>query len=198
MSKLLSRNIFDALGGTWNLRRTILSKLPTSPSGRVTGTATLLPYSWPPHPTFLYSEVGEFKTKSGQVLQAYKKYLYHYDEGNVPDWERVSVWYVKEARDNNNGNSQKVEPGSLLHRLDHEGLLVDDGEPDMVGEPVSGSWTATASHECGKDQYDATYDFNFKGGELRDWRLQYTVKGPEKDYSTDTWFSQGDRGLGSS
>lgn len=54
--------------------------------------------------------------------------------------------------------------------------------PPAPHTPPSEPWRAKASHLCVEDMYDVAYEFYFKGVGLREWVLEYRVRGPAKDY----------------
>jgi hypothetical protein len=53
--------------------------------------------------------------------------------------------------------------------------------PPSSRDPNAG-WKAKASHFCTPDTYDVQYEFKFQGVQLKEWIMEYTVKGPQKDY----------------
>ncbi|KAK6532688.1 hypothetical protein TWF281_006866 [Arthrobotrys megalospora] len=182
-----SSSIFAALNGTWTLRRTLSSALPSFPSGTFTGSATFTPHDSSPS-SLLYSETGELKTENGLTLRANKKYIYRYDEVD----DKISAWFVKESRggsgdnNDNSGNAiSGVEPDYLFHEL----VFGQDVSVQDI-KTADGKWTAAGDHLCIKDNYSARYEFTLKDGELTGWSLRYNVKGPAKDYISETRFQR--------
>ena len=51
-------------------------------------------------------------------------------------------------------------------------------------------WTARGHHLCIDDTYDPEYVFTWKGAELEEWTMAYTVKGPGKDYWIHSKFTR--------
>jgi hypothetical protein len=62
----------------------------------------------------------------------------------------------------------------LFHNLE---IIPPTNDADPL-EP----WRAKSSHSCIDDLYDVIYEFRFKGVGLEEWSLEYSVKGPAKDY----------------
>ncbi|EPS38419.1 hypothetical protein H072_7838 [Dactylellina haptotyla CBS 200.50] len=185
------QTIFKALQGTWTLRRSLSSAIPTFPSGTFTGTATLAPLASSPQTSLLYSESGELKTESGLVLRANKKYIYRYDDSE----DKISAWFVKESHANkasgsNNTNTSSepsVEPDYLFHDL----VFSPDALSALSDATVADCrMTASGDHLCIKDNYAARYAFEFQAGQLKSWSLRYNVKGPSKDYISETRFER--------
>ncbi|KAK6343108.1 hypothetical protein TWF718_008481 [Orbilia javanica] len=189
--------IFKCLHGTWTLHRTLTSAIPSFPSGTFTGSATFAPLppsspssSSPPQPTLLYTETGELITTTGLTLRANKKYIYTYSSAE----DKLSAWFVKESRDgsnaqkdngnNANNNNNNVEIDYLFHELVFGGT--EDG--DVL--TVDGKWKAAGDHLCIKDNYSARYEFDIRKGEVKSWVLRYDVKGPAKDYVSETRFER--------
>lgn len=169
--------IFDSLKGSWRLRRSLDSALPGFPSGTFEGTATFQPRK----PTsgaaageLLYSEQGELKTDNGFVLKAKRKYVYRYDA----DEDKISAWFVKEDTKQEEGND---EVDYLFHDL----------EMDSAGS----TWAARGEHLCQLDMYWAYYEFRLpkvveEGRGMDVFGVRYKVKGPSKDYTSDTAYER--------
>jgi len=51
-------------------------------------------------------------------------------------------------------------------------------------------WIAKADHLCIDDMYETTYDFRFRGIALETFGVKHAVKGPKKDYFSDTWYER--------
>lgn len=164
--------IFGSLEGTWRMRRSLNSKLPGYPSGTFTGTATFSPHSAFNSSSYLYHETGELVTEQGFQLRADRKYIYRYS----PEDDKISMWFVKE--DSTPGNE---EVDYLFHELEFE---VRDGR-----------WIAKGDHLCNMDMYWAFHDFRLEKADdgksrIKLWGLRYQVKGPQKDYSSDTAYER--------
>lgn len=164
----VAKAIFRSLQGTWTLSRTLKSALSTFPSGTFTGTAQFLP-RFPTDPSFdseyLYIESGDFVTDTGMTFTASRRYVYRYRE----DTDTLSLWFVK--TDDNLGVDY------LFHEME---ILVPE-DSNKQGGKKSG-WKAKSSHLCIADTYDVEYEFRFKGVNIEEWRQEYSVKGPNKDY----------------
>ena len=88
------------------------------------------------------------------------RYAHRYTEAT----DTLSAWFIKPEED-----SKEVD--YLFHNLE---ILT----PVKRGD----GWRAKASHLCVDDTYDVEYEFKFRGVALEEWRLEYSVKGPSKDY----------------
>ncbi|KAG6039864.1 hypothetical protein E4U41_001941 [Claviceps citrina] len=187
--RFISRAVFRSLLGTWNLERDLDSRLPTHPSGHFSGTARFLlrqktadglrcaPAQGPesgsepgsaeessvldPGLEYLYVEDGEFRTKQGFGFRATRRYVWRYDEQK----ETLGVWFVK------------PDDAKRADYFFHE---IDFVQPT---EGRHGGWTAKAGHLCIDDYYHVEYNFAFEAVNLKDWTIQYTVNGPQKDYT---------------
>ncbi|KAF3187652.1 hypothetical protein TWF788_001872 [Orbilia oligospora] len=195
--------IFKCLSGTWTLHRTLTSAIPSFPSGTFTGSATFTPISSSSSSsssdrkeTLLYTETGELITTNGLTLRANKKYIYTYS----PTDDKLSAWFVKESRGNDeNRKKDNSETGNNaiggnnvkdveIDYLFHELVFGDQGGGEGVS--ADGKWKAIGDHLCIKDNYSARYEFEIGNGELRRWMLRYDVKGPAKDYVSETRFER--------
>ncbi|PHH78853.1 hypothetical protein CDD80_6143 [Ophiocordyceps camponoti-rufipedis] len=181
--KFVAWAVFRSLQGSWNLERKLVSRLPSHPSGHFTGTAKFLlreatsdgmrcavpdaatptdgepAFGWPAV-EYLYVEEGEFKTDSGLAFRATRRYIWRYDEQR----DVLSTWFAKTDDPN--------RADYLFHEMEFR-----------PRQPGHDAWKATAGHLCIQDYYDVGYDFSFKAVNLEKWAIEYTVKGPKKDYS---------------
>ena len=177
-------NIFRNLMGTWKLRRTLNSSLPGFPSGTFEGTATFVPRKPTAHSVaaeLLYHEEGELKTDNGFTLKANRKYIYRYSQ----DEDKMSAWFVKEDTKDKHG---KEEVDYLFHDVE-----MTDQNSAIAGQ---------GEHLCSMDMYWAYYEFRMpkiteQAEDAEDdepgmnvWGLRYKVKGPEKDYTSDTAYER--------
>ncbi|KAK6430319.1 hypothetical protein LTR95_013529 [Oleoguttula sp. CCFEE 5521] len=186
--RTLAASIFINLRGTWRLRRSLNSALPGFPSGTFDGMATFTPRkATAPSVTLelLYHEEGELKTDNGFTLRANRKYIYRYSRGE----DKISAWFVKEETKDQKG---KEEVDYLFHDLE-----LETGENAVI---------ARGEHLCSKDMYWAAYEFRMpKVSEVQDededdeddaeeemkvWGLRYKVKGPAKDYSSESAYER--------
>lgn len=198
-SENLSRAIFAQLHGKWNLKRTLVSKLPGFPDGTFIGTAEFSPriqtftpihsglketgcrkYSvGPPKdsyltlgrdvPEYLYSESGELTTTSGMKLQGKRKYIYQCDD---PEF-KITAWFVK---------PDGVSVDYFFHEVDFS------KKPEKLGTSgfdAEGGWKAADEHLCEKDWYYPAYKFLFKAARLEKFYVRYKVNGPQKDYISE-------------
>ena len=165
--------IFDSLKGSWRLKRSLNSALPGYPSGIFEGTAIFSTRANSAS-EFLYAEQGELKTENGFSLKGNRKYVYRYDA----DADRISAWFVTEDSKLNAGK-EKVD--YLFH--------------DLEVKQTETGWVAEGEHLCDKDMYWAFYDFSSpsiveRGQEMDVFGVRYKVKGPNKDYTSDTAYQR--------
>ena len=72
--------------------------------------------------------------------------------------------------------SNNKEQGNLYHTLEFQ-----DAEKNIE------TWKATAFHLCGQDSYNTEYIFQNKEEKFK---IIHTVKGPNKNYTSDTTFER--------
>ncbi|KAA8894912.1 hypothetical protein FN846DRAFT_972140 [Sphaerosporella brunnea] len=195
----IAKAVFAELQGTWNLTRTLVSKLPGFPDGTFHGTAVFHPriptftplvespgrlFSLSPPPEkpprlgrdvqeYLYTESGELTTSTGLKLQGTRRYVY----SQCPETSAITVWFVKADF----GSEGKVD--YFFHCVDFTREVENLGFPGVEGE---GGWKAAAEHLCDKDWYWPAYRFVFKAARLERFWIRYKVKGPQKDYVAET------------
>ncbi|KAL2072666.1 hypothetical protein VTL71DRAFT_12009 [Oculimacula yallundae] len=183
-ARFVPRAVFRGLQGIWTLNRTITSRISTFPSGTLIGTATLLPRTPTDKPLsspqtsssqaipsipasksapsadleYLYFESGNFLTSFGATMTAKRSYVYRYFE----EKDCIDLWFAK---------GDYLTADYFFHRVEFV------GRDDVVG------WKAKSSHLCIEDMYDVSYTFLFSGATLSSWTSEYTVKGPQKDYT---------------
>ncbi|KAG8533184.1 uncharacterized protein KY384_001967 [Bacidia gigantensis] len=167
-TKSLVKSIYDAMMGRWKLSRTIKSHITSQPSGQLEGIADMHSVqvtddaydceAW-------YSEKGDFATDLGFTMKASRQYVYRYQKTS----DEISVWFVK-------------PDGSSVDYLFHK-LLFDkeSASSSSNGESITAT-KASGHHLCERDTYLPEYIFRVKDRALLLWQIQYTVKGPEKDY----------------
>lgn len=160
--------IFRSFEGTWSMHRRLTSDLPAFPSGTFTGSATFTPNAAFNNSSYLYHETGELVTDTGHTLRANRKYIYRYS----PEDEKISVWFVKEP---------PVEGEEEVDYVFHE----------LEFEFKDRRWIAMGDHLCDMDMYWALHDFRVDAqGNIDKWGLRYKVKGPQKDYLSDTAYTR--------
>ncbi|KAJ4200567.1 hypothetical protein NW759_015852 [Fusarium solani] len=175
--RFVAHAVFRSLLGTWKLERDLISKLPTHPSGHFSGTAQFLlrektsdglrcaanPTDGSPEVDelgmeYLYIEEGEFKTEQGFGFKASRRYVWRYDELK----DVLSVWFAKP--------DDLKRADYLFHEIEFT-------------EATEKGWAAKAGHLCIDDYYNVKYNFAFQAVNLKEWGIEYTVKGPKKDYT---------------
>ncbi|EQL03268.1 Flavin monooxygenase-like protein [Ophiocordyceps sinensis CO18] len=151
------------------------SRLPSHPSGHFSGTAQFLlrdrtldglRCAGGPDGAdedgggmeYLYVEDGDFKTDAGFGFPATRRYVWRYDERR----DVLSVWFAKP--------DDPRRADYLFHEVEFE-------------QRQSGGWGAKAGHLCIDDYYHVRYTFAFEAVNLAEWSIEYTVKGPRKNYT---------------
>ncbi|RBR10543.1 uncharacterized protein FIESC28_09407 [Fusarium coffeatum] len=176
-SRFVAHAVFRSLLGTWKLERDLISKLPSHPSGHFSGTAQFLlrekttdGLRCAGNPSedstdgeglgmeYLYIEEGEFKTAQGFGFKATRRYVWRYDELK----DVLSVWFAKPE--------DLKRADYLFHEIE-------------FAKTTEKGWAAKAGHLCIDDYYDVKYNFAFQAVNLKEWMIEYTVKGPKKDYT---------------
>lgn len=152
--------LFKALRGQWSFSRKFKNMSSQKSLGTAKGMAIFSPIE---NNVLAYEEKGEFTAQSGSTLSMEREYLYSYD----PEKDTIEKHF-----------SQDKKPNGLFYSLafSSDRLLK----------------TATGDHLCKKDRYKASYSFQFEGTEdnLKKFTLTYQVKGPEKDYESETVFEK--------
>ncbi|EFJ53123.1 flavin-containing monooxygenase [Volvox carteri f. nagariensis] len=101
--------VFYALAGEWALRRSIISRLDSSPSGEVTGRASFAAFAdadFTPCAggagglSYLYDEQGQFAIHGGAVMRVRREYVYAYDSTA----DRIDVYFAAEGSGSPRGN----------------------------------------------------------------------------------------------
>lgn len=196
--------VFRALHGKWKISRTITSHNVHQFSGNLVGTAEFTPRphtgeegsapacpvpgaakaELPPSaefkattetPELVYTESGTFHTlaspaSAALTFTAHKCYLYRLVPNTPPT---LSAYFLAPG----------THPATALT------ASLEGHFHELTFERKDGKWTATGKHWCAPDWYDARYEFEFDGCELKAWELEYVVKGPKKDYVSLTRYS---------
>ena len=174
-SKSLSRRLFHAMQGQWRISRDVKSTLPTQPSGKFVGKAVLRA-----RPVMddnyclemLYAEEGQFSSTLGFQLKAKRQYVYRYHS----KLDQISVWFVK---------SDGETADYLFHTLSFDSRHEDNLRFDKGRSQFKG----TGHHLCEQDTYSPAYEFTFKESTLIDWKIDYAVNGPKKDYISTAFYT---------
>ncbi|KAL1871909.1 hypothetical protein Daus18300_004543 [Diaporthe australafricana] len=204
--RFVARAVFRSLLGEWQLERDLVSKLPSHPSGHWSGTASFLLREGTsdgnkcvngttngdsadqyddedddPGLEYLYIEEGNFTATNGMSFRATRRYIWRYDEKT----DKLSVWFArtgdKFARNDPQREEEQMRADYLFHEIE---FIVPEGHADGDYSGEKG-WEAKSDHLCIEDFYDVKYEFLFNAVNLKEWRLGYTVNGPQKDYTID-------------
>lgn len=158
----LSQTIFRALQGDWAFERTLISQLDSSPSGTVVGKISLFRGD-KGCSDLVYVEKGRFTTSRGMSFDVNgSQYVYVLNE----EEDCIDIFFADK------------ETGRIRERI-FVSLRVTGRDEDgwiAVGEP----------HLCGKDTYIVRFKLAFQGLALQKIEIQIDVKGPFKDYQSNT------------
>jgi hypothetical protein len=91
--------------------------------------------------------------------------LYRYAHRYKELTDTLSVWFIK---------SDNKAVDYLFHEL------------EILPPNDNSGWRARAHHLCIADTYDVKYEFRFKGANIEEWTLAYSVQGPSKDYRIES------------
>ncbi|TLD23464.1 Eukaryotic peptide chain release factor subunit 1 [Venturia nashicola] len=166
--------LFESLNGKWDMQRDIVNFRDDGFAGTVTGTArfeTRNPTSSDTAAEYLYVENGDFRTTTGMVMHATRRWIWRYHDSAAIE-APISVHFVKADGETEN------YVYNMLTFPSKEGSEGADGELVLK---------ARAEHPCGEDLYVSTYEFNTAIGKFE---VQHEVKGPSKDYISRTTYTK--------
>jgi hypothetical protein len=169
-TRFVAPAVFRGLQGAWLIQRRIASRTAT-PGGTFSGTAHFHPRT-PMDATYaaeyLYVEEGTFSMDTGLSFPASRRYIYRYNEAS----DKITSWFVAE-------DNESV--GALFNTWDF-------WHPSTEG--LDGGWRAQGSHWCDPDTYKNDCEFRFNGARLDRFGITYQAKGPNKDYSHESWYER--------
>lgn len=167
-ARFVAPAVFRGLQGAWQIKRRIASRTST-PGGTFSGTAHFHPRT----PTgsayaaeYLYIEEGTFVMDTGLSFPASRRYIYRYNEAT----DKITSWFA--AEDNKSVRA-------LFNTW-------ESWHPSTKG--LDGGWRAKGSHWCDPDTYKNDCEFRFNGARLDTFGITYEAKGPNKDYSHESWY----------
>lgn len=172
---VMSSNIFKQLEGNWIFSRQLNSRLPSCPSGVVTGNVQFSRQSREADGTMISSDHGDYD------LVYHEKGLFQASVGKF----EVSNSYIYAMNDRDETIEIFFKP---------ESNLPGRGKPfitlNLKGD--GRTWHACADHLCIVDKYNATYTFSLGANEeLKDVEIVFEVQGPNKDYDSVTLLTRG-------
>src|SRR6202021_1169749 len=147
---------------------------PEYPSGSSIGAATLTPRKSSNNSNsieYLYSEKTELTTSQGWKLSGTQQYIYTYAEST----DQIDVYFTK--------RDEAFTLDYLFHELKFDGRTKEERE-------IKSPWRVKAIHPCGQDKYKVFYTFWFQGHRLQQWKIDYEVLGPKKDYTMETIYTR--------
>ena len=166
--KFVAKAVFRSLLGQWSLQRDQVDKLLSHRSGHFSGRANFLPREGTGGDNvdagleYLYVEEGEVCASTSMSLRTN---IWRYDEES----DKLSAW---------SGKNDQEKANQLFHEIDF--TATDGGKWE---DEETGRWEAKATHLYKDDFYDVKYEFAFRAVNLEEWRIEYAVKGPEKEYT---------------
>lgn len=170
-----ARAAFRAMQGRWTIHRRLESAVASFSSGVFEGIAHFHPrlpstgvnddqYDF----EYLYTENGTLTTSSGASIPANRRYVYRYREVD----DQITVWFVK---------PDGLTVDYLFHGLEFSFMNSAKSNEHCV---------AKADHLCINDMYKTQYEFGFRGISLSKFKMIHNVKGPQKDYTSDTSYDR--------
>lgn len=197
--RLTAASVFTALQASspWSFTRTLTSALPSHPSGTVSGTATFTPLP-SSRPALLYAEEGEFTTTTGMKFTTRMKYVYvlrgelNEKLERVPEDECIAVhfWAEKAGAGLEEGEGERDGVGGLFVEMYLQGgVEVKDMDAGTGGKDPVARVKNKEQHLCGMDLYAAIWQIPVGGEGLKWWEVRYDVKGPKKEYVSETRYS---------
>lgn len=156
----MPEKIFQGLQGRWDLSRTLLS---TNQKFSPSGKVQgVAKFTLISENEMHYSENGRFTTDTGKEFEVKAEYIYLY---NVKE-ERVEKYFSQKGNKTNRFYILKIENSKTNKDI-----------------------KVTGEHQCSNDNYRATYKF-LGGADFNKFVLTYHVKGPSKDYVSETIFER--------
>ena len=120
----------------------------------------------------LYREDGVMMLPTGKPMEVFREYHYVKNE----DTGAMELFFVEDGKRahqflNLLFEAQSIQPDSSSHTKIDDGIVV---------------WTARSNHLCVKDMYNAQFRIELNGLAAQSVQMEYTVKGPSKDYVART------------
>jgi hypothetical protein len=159
--KFIGQAILQALeNGRWTFERIINDHL-TESTMIVKGIVTFTPIK-PSLDYVLYKEEGKLRLRNGIEMDVSHYYIYHYN----------------------------IEQDTLDISFSTIGTpeIIDRPFVSLKFIPSEQGWESREYHKCSCDDYHANYLFRFQGLNIHNFRIQFDVEGPEKNYRATTEF----------
>ena len=151
-------------------------------------------------PDLLYEENGKFDTNKGFSFDVSRRYIYTYNStkdsldiyfAKAATSTPVSITASSNAPSSSNNSLESVKNGLTNMTLESSVCALPAYERDYLFVSLSfaatpDGWLGTACHPCGQDLYNSRFLFALRGVFLDSMRMEYTVKGPHKDYLSVT------------
>jgi tRNA A64-2'-O-ribosylphosphate transferase len=184
--------MFKSLAGEWIMDRDITNHRNDGLAGTVNGSATFESRnatSGDSTAEFLYTEVGNFTTTTGAVMQATRRWIWRYHD--IPSQKRNTA--------DDDDASRKASISVHFVKADGEtedyvyNLLTFSPQDEIESGTGARVLKARAEHPCGQDFYVSTYEFHLDGSgdrRLGKFEVNHDVKGPSKDYVSRTVYTK--------
>lgn len=176
--KGIATAIYSAINSTkWSFHRTLDDHL-TGSCNTVTGTInfSLIPSENWKDTSLLYKEVGKLLLPNGHSFDTSQHYIYELDECS----NSINLWFCKMGNTSISAADEISELKSMVRDYPFIKLKFRQTEE---------GWEATDYHPCSADHYNAKYRFAFAGTTIKEIVVEFTVKGPKKDYHSNTVIS---------
>ena len=154
--------LFNLLEGKWEISRNVIN------IGRLNGSAQFEKSNSNPN-ELNYTEVGIFEFyENANTFSASRKYIYRL----VNDCD-ISVYFDDQAN-----REQR-----LFHKFD----LIYANKPASSDTDLV---KISALHLCSEDIYKVNYEFKMNADRMDEFNITYDVKGPNKNYISQTLFKR--------
>ena len=183
-------NIFSALSGKWNFRRTLTNVhrspvIESSPAGTVSGTALFQsrPADSGGFQEYLYTESGMMIMPEGVAIPVYRRWI----------WKLTILESGKESQDDKDIKIcvYFVKPDGLTLDYIYQELEFQSYPDPESQESRLQDHIAIGTHPCRDDIYTSAYQFRMdteksQRGCMVNFSIDHEVRGPQKDYTSKT------------
>jgi hypothetical protein len=172
----LAWKVFQLIQGSWKISRKIVG------TGHLNGFAIFDPNPNDPNELF-YSENGIFVFDDGNSLEASKKYIYRFINNDI------YVYFNEKSSPSSSLSSSSSEDANTMSASNHSinEFLFHKFGMDRV-EETKESFELRALHLCADDIYNVIYEFDLN--KPQEFKIAYDVKGPKKNYVSQTLFQK--------
>lgn len=143
-----------------------------------------------------YHESGNYQTASGESYEISAFYIYAYESASSINSNINNSNDYSDSNSNGSTidptkkdclhiyfpNDDKISKNRSFLKLYFDDNLIGHGSSSNDNKFIS----TCANHLCGQDFYIGTYTFNMLNDEVESFKIQFDVKGPNKDYQSVT------------